>query len=190
MFPASENLGLYEQRRSSALSTAKCTIGPSQIGATKPRSAPAGTPWKPRKGRCGCKGRALAASSRSRTGRSRFPEFAAPLARGHSDPEAMRKHTPLESGLKNGRRHAFCLAHESGQGSNQNPGCRNCHIRGCAASVAWLTAALDLLVARLFGSGGRDGGNQSDLMGVAGGLLDRNDPPLLNSNGISKSESM
>ena len=140
--------------------------------------------------RCGCKGRALAASSRSRTGRSRFPEFAAPLARGHSDPEAMRKHTPLESGLKNGRRHAFCLAHESGQGSNQNPGCRNCHIRGCAASMAWLTAALDLLVARLFGSGGRDGGNQSDLMGVAGGLLDRNDPPLLNSNGISKSESM
>lgn len=140
--------------------------------------------------RCGCKGRALAASSRSRTGRSRFPEFAAPFARGHSDPEAMRKQTPLESGLKNGRRHAFCLAHESGQGSNQNPGCRNCHIRGCAASVAWLTAALDLLVARLFGSGGRDGGNQSDLMGVAGGLLDRNDPPLLNSNGISKSESM
>lgn len=35
MFPASENLGLYEQRRSSALSTAKCTIGPSQIGATR-----------------------------------------------------------------------------------------------------------------------------------------------------------
>jgi len=32
----------------------------------------------------------------------------------------------------------------------------------------WLTAALDLLVARLFGSGGCDGGSQSDLIGVAG----------------------
>jgi hypothetical protein len=44
--------------------------------------------------------------------------------------------------------------------------------------VAWLTAALDLLLARLFGSGGRDGRNQSDLTGVAGGLFARSDPPV------------
>jgi hypothetical protein len=58
----------------------------------------------------------------------------------------------------------FCLAMKAAKPGTPRTLVAGTGTLGGAATVVWLTAAVDLLLARVFGSGRRDGGNQGDLL--------------------------